>query len=192
MAHNDVEIEIKIPINEDKFSELTEKLKSIAKFIKSSGQVDEYYTPAHRNFVATKLPFEWLSIRRRGGKNILSYKHWYPENAWVTTHCDEYETVIDDPERLEKILAVLNFKKLCVVDKVREIYLYNDELEIGLDNVKDLGYFIEIEAVKNLGSVEDTRQKLFDVAKMLNIDISNPDARGYAYLMCKKNGLIID
>ncbi len=189
MAANNTEIEIKLPLSAEAFLALKEKLNSKAKFVKESHQIDDYYTPVHRNFVGGKLPFEWLSIRKRGGKTILNYKHFYPENEWITTHCDEYETEVQSAEQVEKILSALNFSKVCIVEKTRQVFVSSD-FEIALDEVKDLGYFVEIEAMKDFGSVEETRKLLFDFAHSLGIDTSSPDARGYAYLMCIKNGMI--
>ncbi|VVB80769.1 CYTH domain protein [uncultured archaeon] len=190
MANNNKEIEIKIPVDNKTFSRVKERLSTLAKFEKKSNQTDSYFTPCHRNFVEPKFPFEWLSIRSRGGKNIICYKHYYPENAETNTHCDEFETEIVSKDQIEKIFSVLNFKKMVTVEKERETYLFKDEFEIELDDVKELGCFIEIEAVKDFGSVEETRDKLFQFAKKLNVDASKADKRGYPYLMMKKKGLI--
>jgi len=190
MANNNIEIEIKIPLDENVFFQIKEKLQKIAKFVKRSEQIDEYFTPLHRNFLDPKFPFEWLSIRRRGDKIFLNYKHYYPENVETTTHCDEFETEIKNYDQLVKIFSVLNFKKLVTVEKEREIFNYNDEFEIALDRVKDLGLFMEIEAIKDFGSVEETREKLFEFAKSLGIDISKTEKKGYPYLLMKKKGLI--
>jgi len=59
-------------------------------------------------------------------------------------------------------------------------------LEISLDIVKKLGYFIEIEAIKEFGSIEKTREKLFEFAKDLEIDLSKIEKRGYPLLLIKK------
>jgi len=190
MANKDVEVEIRFLLEKEKFLKIKEKLEKIAKFEKKSHQMDEYFTPPHRNFAEPKFPFEWLSIRKRGEKSVLNYKHWYPENARLTTHCDEFEAEIKNPEQMEKIFSALEFKKLVVNEKERESYIYNDEFEIVLDNVKELGFFIEIEAIKDFGSIEKAREKLFEFAKNLGIDTSNPDERGYAFLLMKKTGLI--
>lgn len=189
MSNKDKEIEIKIPLDEDTFFKLKEKIKEISKFEKITNQIDEYFTPTHRNFIEPEFPFEWLSIRKRGDKIILNYKHFYPENVETFTHCDEFETEIKNPEQLNKIFSILNLKKLITVEKEREIYA-NDEFEIALDKVKELGYFIEIEAIKDLGTVEKTREKLFEFAKNLKIDISKTDKRGYPFLLMEKKGLI--
>jgi len=190
MSNNNIEIEIKIPLDEKSFFKVKEKLEKIAKFVKNSHQIDEYFTPAHRNFLEPEFPFEWLSIRKRDDKVVLNYKHYYPENVEITTHCDEFETEIKNLDQLEKIFSVLNFKKLVTVEKEREVYVYNDEFEIALDIVKELGHFMEIEAIKFFGSVEATREKLFEFAKNLGIDISKTDKRGYPYLLMKKRKLV--
>lgn len=190
MSHNDTEIEIKIKLDKDSFSKVKENVENTAKFVKKVRQSDEYFTPAHRNFTEPKFPFEWLRIRKRGDKAILNYKHFHPDNAEVHTHCDEFEAEIKNPEGLKKIFSALNFKSLVTVDKEREAYNYGDEFEIALDIVKDLGYFIEIEMMKDFGSVEKARERLFRLAKLLGVDTSDPDLRGYPYLMMEKNGLV--
>lgn len=189
MAHNNTEIEIKIPITEEIFSKLKKELPEMAQFEKTSKQVDTYYSPSHRDFLAVPYPYEWLRIGQRGGKTILNYKHYYPENVPVFTHCDELETVVDNPENLEKLFTIINLKKLVTVKKIRETYSYRDEFEIVLDSVEELGYFVEIETKKDFGSVERAREKLFAFAKQLGID-PKTDKRGYPYLLMDKKGLI--
>jgi adenylate cyclase class 2 len=188
MAANDTEIEIKIPVDKETFFKVREKLKGNP--VKKVQQKDDYFTPSHRNFVEPEFPFEWLSIRKRGDSFILNYKHFYPENVKTFTHCDEFETEIKDSEKIEKMFSALDLKKLVTVEKEREAFRHKNEFEIALDSVKDLGYFIEIEALKDFGSVELTREKLFEFARNLGIDVSNPDKRGYPFLLMEKRGLI--
>jgi len=190
MASNDKEIEIKIPIDVKTFNNLKKKLKKIAKFKNSKKQIDEYYNSPHRNFVKLKHPFESLSIRERGNKYILNYKHFHPENTNKFTHCDEFETEIKNPDKLKKIFSALDFKRLITVENDRELYVYNNEFEIALDKVKDLGFFIEIEALKESKNVKQTLKELFKFAKELKLDISKVDKKGYPYLMMYKKGLI--
>jgi len=187
---NDTEVELKFKLETNLFFKIKERMKQIAKFVKVSEQTDDYFTPAHRNFVDRKFPFEWLRIRKVGETGILNYKHFYPENAEVNTHCDEFETRVENVGQLEKILSILNFRKLVTIENKREIYMYNDEFEISLDSIKDLGQFIEIETKKNFGSVDKAREKLFEFAESLGIDVSKFDKRGYPYLMMENKGLI--
>lgn len=183
------EIEIKICLDKNSFSKVRKKLKKIAKFKGKAHHIDEYFTPAHRNFVKPKYPYEWLRIGKRGDKSLITYKHWYPENTDDTTYCDEYETEIGGIGTLKKIFSALNFKKLITVDKKQETYLFDNKFKITLDKVKNLGYFIEIEAKKDLGGIKKTRKKVFEFAKKLDLDPFKRDKRGYPYLLMKKKGL---
>lgn len=189
MAHDGIEVEVKIPLSAKEFSQLKQALEARAKFEKKTLQVDEYYTPAHKNFLNFEFPFEWLSIRKRGDKAILNYKHFHPENVEITTHCDEFETEVKNIESLEKLLKALDFKQLVVVEKERELFNAGD-FEISLDSVRNLGYFVEIEALKSFGSVEDTRKKIFSFAQSFGLDVFSSDKRGYPFMLLKKKGLI--
>jgi adenylate cyclase class 2 len=189
MAHKDIEVEIKLPVDESTFLSVKNKLKNTAAFVKNKREVDDYFTPAHRNFLSPQFPFEWLRLRKQDNSVIFTYKHYYPENAEIDTHCDEFESEIKNPEIFGKILKALDFKKLITVDKFREAYRTAD-FEFALDKVEELGYFIEIEALKDLGGVSATRERLFEAARNLGINISTFDKRGYPYLLLKKKGLL--
>ncbi len=169
---------------------IKEEVNKIAKFEKKSRQTDFYFTPIHRNFVEPKFPFEWLSIRKRAGKNILNYKHFYPENAEITAYCKEFETEVKDSEQMAMIFSALNLKNLITVEKERELYIYKDEFEIALDSVAELGNFIEIEALKDFGGINKTKEKIVEFATILGINASKADKRGYPFLLMRKKGLI--
>ncbi|MFH0978380.1 MAG: class IV adenylate cyclase [Candidatus Woesearchaeota archaeon] len=187
---NNTEVEVKVQIDAQIAAKLKARLKEIAIFGKIAKQKDEYYTPAHRSFVEPEYPFEWLSIRQRGEITILNYKHFHPENAQVHTHCEEYETEVANPEQLRKIFISLDVKKLVTIEKERETYLYKDEFEVAIDKVKELGFYVEIEAKKDFGSVSAARKKIGEFAKSIELDISSPDLRGYPYLLMEKKGLL--
>jgi predicted adenylyl cyclase CyaB len=190
MAHKDTEIEIKIPVSKSAFLRAKRKLLKIAKLIKVSHHLDDYYIPAHRNFLAPRYPYEWLTIRKRDGKSILNFKHLYPEETREKTHSNEYEVKIEGIEQLEKIFLSLNFKKFLSIDKKREVFQYQNKFEIGLDEVKKLGFFIEIECLKDLGSHQRARKELFSFAKNIGLDPTQKDQDGYALGLMKKEGLV--
>jgi adenylate cyclase class 2 len=107
-------------------------------------QIDEYFTPSHRNFIGVRPAREWLRLRDSGGKTTINYKAWNHDEKGNGTYADEYETPVGDLLVLRKIFDVLNFKKICTVDKVRRTWKYK-QYEIAIDSVKDLGDFVEIE-----------------------------------------------
>jgi predicted adenylyl cyclase CyaB len=184
-----VEIEIKVQIEESAFEKFRSFLLKNAKLKKESYQTDEYFTPVHRDFLSPDYPFEWLSIRERNKKVILNYKHWYPENEEKSTHCDEYEVELSSYENMNKIFQSLNIKSLVKVVKKREIYNYNDEFEIALDKVEELGYFIEIEVKKEFESIEIANKRLLEFAGQIGVDTTNRNYRGYPFLLLEKYGL---
>lgn len=190
MSTQEQEIEIKIPLSEKTFREIKGRLKKSGSFERKLRQVDEYFTPPHRNFMEPEFPFEWLRIRTENENCFLTYKHYYPENKPENTHCDEFKLEVEDSRQLKKVFSALNFSPLVTVDKLREIYSYHNDFEIVLDKVQELGYFIEIEAKKDLGGITKTRNRILSLASKLGLDPSDRDKRGYPYLAMKNQKLI--
>lgn len=190
MAHNNIEVEIKIPLSKKDFLRIKKSLRNSSKFIKSSHHIDHYYTPTYSSFLKPKYPFEWLAIRERDGKFLFNYKHWYPEGVKNTEYCDEYETEVGNEKQLKRILKALKFKKLVTVEKKRWLFIYKDELEIALDEVPALGYFIEIESLKNFGGLEKTRRQILKFSRSLSLFKTITIPGGYAAEMMRKKGLM--
>jgi predicted adenylyl cyclase CyaB len=190
MAYNDTQVEIKFQLDKQTYDKVKQRLKQSADFQQLSHQTDEYFTPAHRNFLAFENPYEWLRIRKKQDKSVLTYMHWHPANQHPFTHCDEFELDISCPDRMKKIFSSLDMKSLTTVDKQREIFIVDDELEIVLDTVKELGHFMEIEALKDFGSIELARKKLETFASSLGLDPAKTVERGYPYLLMQKKGLL--
>ena len=185
-----IEIEIKIPIDEPTFIHCKELLNRTAKHLGDSTQIDEYFTPAHKNFLSPEYPFEWLSLRQRGGKCILNYKHWHPENAPTSTHCDEYEVAISGVEQLHLIFAAIGVRRLITVNKMRCLYDCEGTFEIALDSIDGLGHFIEIEYKGSSSNIADANAEIRRLALLLKVDPERKDNRGYPYLMLEKAGLL--
>jgi predicted adenylyl cyclase CyaB len=137
----DIEIEIQARI--EKSETLRAFLDQNATFISENRQVDEYFTPAHRNFTDVKPIEEWFRIRDENGTHTINYKKWHYENG-IGQYADEFETIVGDKETAKKIFLALDVQPLIVVDKTRRKYMYND-YEVAFDEVKGLGNFVEIE-----------------------------------------------
>ena len=139
-------IEIEIQVNIENSKPLIDFLEKNADFKKESHQIDEYFSPAHRNFIEVRPVKEWLRLRDSGGKYSINYKNWHYDKGGKSHYCDEYETKIEDLSQLRKILDVLNFKPVVKVDKLRKIWTHKD-YEVAVDSVKGLGDFVEIEYI---------------------------------------------
>lgn len=190
MAHNNVEVEIKIPLSKKEFLRIKSYLKKSSRFVKSSEHKDHYYTPNHQSFLKKKYPYEWLTIRQRDGKTLFNYKHWYPENTKYTTHCDEYETEVNDAKSLANILKALSFRKFISVEKRRLVFRYKNRMEIALDEVRGLGYFVEIESLKDFGGAKKTHQEVLKFAQSLGLHETKTVPGGYAAELMRRKGLM--
>jgi predicted adenylyl cyclase CyaB len=186
MAHEDVEVEIKIPLTKKKYESIKRRIGKKTKSTRSFRQVDDYYNHPKRNFLRLKHPREYLRLRHEGLGAILCYKNFHSNFEW----CEEYELKISNRKQMEKIFSILGFDKFLTINKWRTVYVSGNKFEIALDKVESLGYFIEIEALKNSGNVKQTRQELLRFLESLGIDPSKEDRDGYVLLLMRKKGLL--
>ena len=141
LSMQDKEIEIQVRVSD--VDKLEAFLAKNAKFKGEKYQKDEYYSPSHRDFLAEKPVAEWLRLRE-SKTNSITYKNWHYDHNGNSHYCDEYETGVDDVEKLRKIFAVLDFRPIIIVEKTRRTWDYAD-YEVAIDVIMDLGDFVEIE-----------------------------------------------
>ena len=186
MAYNNIEIEIKFPLKNTKeiISFLDKKATIVAKDV---FQKDSYFTPKHRNFLSPKYPYEWLRLRESSKGIILNYKHFYPEDVHITDYCDEFETKVEDPV-IRKIFESLDFKEIVTVEKTRSIWMFKD-VEIAIDEVRELGSFIELEITTTYNDPKKAKEYLYQIVKEIGANIGEEDYRGYPFLLLEKRKL---
>jgi len=138
------DIEIEIQVRVEQTENLRKFLNSKAKLKMDNRQVDEYYIPPDRDFTKERPLKEWLRLRESNGKYSINYKNWYYDGEGKSHHCDEYETLIGDIDKIKNVFKALNIKSIVTVNKYRKSWDYED-FEISLDSIKDLGDFVEIE-----------------------------------------------
>jgi len=176
-------IEIEIQVNIENEKSLLAFLEKNAVFKFETRQIDEYFTPAHRDFTVVRPVAEWLRLRNSNGSYSFTYKNWHYQGE-KSFYCDEYETEIKDLNQLKKALEALNFKSLITVDKTRKIWLYKD-FEIALDSVKDLGNFVEIEYKGEDENVDPgkTTERMIGFLKKVGCGKIMINYMGYPYLL---------
>jgi len=190
MAQGGIEVEAKFSVSKKEFDTILFSVAKVGKEISSSEQIDEYFNSPVEDYMEAKKPYKWLSLRKRSNKVILNYKHFFPETAENFTHCEEFETKVDDFEKFRKFLLEIGHKSLVVVNKSRRTFQINDDFEIAFDNISELGTFIEVEALKDFGGVDKTREKLFEFSKELGLGKTNIVNEGYPFLLMKQKGLL--
>ncbi|MEG8946333.1 class IV adenylate cyclase [Rosettibacter firmus] len=82
-----------------------------------------------------------------------------------------------NPEKfLSNIFCIEN-----IIEKTRKLYLYKNT-RIHIDNVKNLGWFLELESVVNSNKKEASKE-FKEVVNFLEIDLSNQIRKSYKELL---------
>jgi adenylate cyclase class 2 len=145
------ETEIELQAKVENTAPLLSLLEKEGQFQSETRQVDEYFTPSHRDFLVKRPIEEWLRLRNSGGTYSLNYKKWHFDSEGRGLYADEYETKLENIEMARKAFAALDVKPIIIVDKARKMWRYKD-YEVCLDSVKGLGDFVELEYIGSRSS----------------------------------------
>ena len=179
MKDKEVEIQVKIENSAD----LLKFLEKNAKFLGEKRQIDEYYTPAHRDFLSIRPVSEWFRLRNENKQYSMTYKKWYYTKEGRGEYADEYETIFDNLESARKIVTALDCKHLTTVDKTRRKYLFED-YEVAIDNIKNLGDFIEVEYKSNISkNHEEIIARMIKFLKEHNCGKIYRNCGGYPFML---------
>jgi adenylate cyclase class IV len=88
-----------------------------------------------------------------------------------------------------KIFGVLDIKPIIVVNKKRKLFTYQ-WVEIAVDEVDELWWFIEFEAKWEFTSIEAARDHLYKIAEDMWTQLDVQDKKGYPYVLLERKGLI--
>jgi len=123
----------------------------------------------------------FLRVRTENGMHKFTAKK-SPEGIELVS--TEYETKIEDRESFEKALMMMGYKPALRIQNVRRKGKYKD-YEICIDDVTDLGYFIEVENMSDrepLLVLNELREFLFSLGVLPEDEVKN----GYDTLMMNK------
>lgn len=176
------EIELKFIISHEIKNKIINDLKNIAIKTNSLRQIDTYYIPYFREFEINGETMECVRIREENNVSTLTYKKIHREANPV--YCDEYETVVEDKQQMEKFLFALGFSVQMVIDKTRESYKL-DDFEFDFDSVKNLGELMEIELKNDSSSVDE----IYDYVSKYGLTKKDVTYEGIQILMKKAMGI---
>ena len=175
-----MEVEMKAKI--DDMEEMKQRLESKgAKFEGEAQQVDAYYKPKGFD-KRPNGPGDWiLRVRTSGDEKSLTIKVLTEvTGAWI-----EHETGIDNEEQARKIAETMGLINVFTFHK-RRMFGRLGEFEVLLDDVKELGRYIEVALESD--EKEGTRQKIIDFMKTIGIEEKDVEKRGYGEIMGEKLG----
>ncbi len=186
------EIEVLVEVY-DKIENIKKKLKKY-EYNGLKRTIDQYYYDPKRSELKPDKNNQLdhcLRLRSKNEEYSITYKDDIFENGkWL--YSNEYETKIEDIKIVEKIFDKLGLKKFIEIDNSKETYHYNN-YEIVIENVKDLGIFMEIEYCtdKNV-DVKVIKKEIQDFIDSLNIKVSKELNMGKPEMYIKKHNIKIN
>ncbi|BCU67352.1 CYTH domain-containing protein [Sulfolobales archaeon HS-7] len=141
---NYIEREVKYRIySPQSLESLGERLKEIAEYLNDEIQIDYYFNSDFHDF---RRLDDALRVRKTNEKIELTYKG--PKVSREPKIREEITVRIDSSEKMIEILGKLGYYIKAVVKKYRKNFAYKDVI-ISLDEVDNLGHFIEFESPSN-------------------------------------------
>lgn len=181
-----IEIEAKYIIDEEKFIEIEKYFDDNGYTFSEESQHDIYFSPTHFPFFGGEINNEALRIRVLDDKNILNYKKFIDKTETSDSYNIEHEMEIDNVSMFKQILKDLRIEEAFTLIKKRKKYIIDGIIEIALDNVKDLGYFIELEIINsdNLDKATELKDML---VKEFGLKEEMRSYKGYGYMLYEIN-----
>ena len=170
------EIEVKARLR-DKDSFLKNAAKLGITFDNAVSQDDKTYE--------TTIPYNdpaWniFRIRRQDNRLILTMKH---KASTRSRDNYEYETAVENEVEVVKMLERLGYTFGIGIKKKRRIAKYND-LELCLDEIEQLGIFVEVEKLaSNKADVDAIQAELWMLLTKLGVQATERVYKGYDTLM---------
>jgi adenylate cyclase class 2 len=176
-----IEVEVKARVDDPKLLERS-VIGLGATPIGIETQTDTYFNAFDRDFGKTD---EALRIRVQDGISFLTYKG--PKLDKISKTRKELEVKIIDPKNMGQILTSLGFLPVMTVTKKRKNFRIGDFF-IALDEVRDLGNFIEIEISMNDAKNSDEKvQSIFKFMEKLGISRESTIRKSYLEMILEKN-----
>ncbi len=186
------EIEVLVEVY-DKIEYIKNKLEKFNyKGLKKT--VDEYYYDPKRDTLKPDKENQLshcLRLRSKNNDYSITYKDDIFENGkWL--YSNEYETKIESLTTMKEIFTKLGLVKFIEIDNEKETYIYND-YEIVIENVKELGVFMEVEYCTNEDvDVKAVKEEIQNFINGLGLNVSEELNMGKPEMYMKKHNIHID
>ncbi len=185
-----LEVETKVRIKDIK--SMRKKVNAIARPEKKQIKEDNYFAIPRKKLGQNSYPEKAFRIRENQGKIEINFKKWL-KNYWDKDIVvkKEFEVVLTNKHEAEDLIEL--FKDLGFViwiGKVKnsESYIYkkDSKITIEVNNVKDLGWFLEIEYLCPSNEMNKAKMKIRQILKELEINPADIDNTGYTRMLWNK------
>ena len=186
------EIEILVEVF-DSINTVKEKLKEF-NYIGLNKVIDEYYYDPKRDTLKPDKNNQLnncLRLRTKGNTYSITYKDDVFDNGkWL--YSNEYESNIENIDMLREIFNRLGLIKFIEINNNKETYTYND-YEIVIEDVKDLGLFMEVEYCTNEDvDVKKIKEEIQKFINSLGLNVSEELNMGKPEMYLRKNKIEIE
>lgn len=179
-----MQFEVEQKFRVDGFGDIEAKLgRMTSELTPASEQLDCYFAHPARDFGVTDEAFR---LRSSGESNFVTYKG--PRIDQTTKTRQELELLLPDgaPYRSQFItmLEVLGFRLVAEVVKTRRkafVIWEGSRVEVSLDDVRDVGTFVELELLADEPALAESKQRLSSLAERLGL--SRVERRSYLGLL---------
>jgi adenylate cyclase class 2 len=181
-----MEIEVKAKLK-DKTAVMGKLAALGCKFSDAKTQDDMVWvekTGSLEDFLSNKV---FLRIRiQNGEKVIMTAKKSKARQGDESLVKREHEIVVSSADEARNILSMLGLQEAVRVVKKRQTTTY-EGYEICIDEIENLGSFIEIEKIAEESEAADIQKQMFEFLGALGILPEDQVKKGYDILMLERN-----
>lgn len=168
-----IEVETKIPFKEKDLNLVRQKIKKIAKFVKKQIKKDDYYTLEYFQY-----PEKSLRVRDMGKIREVNFKKRISLVGGIHAK-KEVQFQISDVKGFFDLINDFGFRKWLHKEKTTELYKAKNGVNIELNHVKKLGWFLELEFLCSSKDINNARKKIIEVRDSLGFTEKDSEVRGY-------------
>ncbi len=156
--------------------------------------IDEYYYDPKRDTLKPDKENQLshcLRLRSKNDNYFITYKDdVFEDGKWL--YSNEYETKVESIDIIKEIFEKLGLVKFIKIENKKETYTY-DNYEIVIEDVKDLGIFMEVEYCTNEDvDVKLIKKEIQNFIDGLGLNVSEELNMGKPEMYMKKNNVHID
>lgn len=168
-----IEVETKIPFKEKDLDSVKERIRKIAKFVKKQDKKDDYYTLEYFQY-----PEKSLRVRDMGKIREVNFKKRISLVNGIHAK-KEVQFQISDIKGFFDLINDFGFRKWLHKEKTTELYKTRNGVNIELNYVKKLGWFLELEVLCSPKEINSARKKIIEVREGLGFTEKDCESRGY-------------
>lgn len=177
-----IEVEAKVRMPDS--SDYRSKIKSLAKFIKKENKIDDYYTLQS----LLSYPKKSLRVRKKGNIYEINFKQRISYKNGIHAK-NEHEFTLKNISPFIALITDFGFKHWLRKEKTTELYNIEKNFNIEINNVKNLGWFLEVEYLCNKDQINNARKRVLEILKKLNVKKKDIVKEGYTKMLWDKRKL---